>query len=95
MAWPISYGSGYSNPYATPVARFKNARARGLYGIGMGTFPMRQGYPSPVPPELLPNGAPPPLPPPPAPSIISGIPDWLLLLGVAGGALWMWDRYGK
>lgn len=90
MAWP--YDQRNYSPALTRAYR----RGGGLRGIGMATFPLRQGYPSPVPAELLPNNAPAPAPPAPCPQaqLIPGVSNWLVLIGAGLAGLWLYDKYG-
>lgn len=93
MAWPVDQRN-YS-PALTRAYR----RGAGLYGIGMGTFPMRQTYgpvPVPVPANGNANGQPVPAPPAPCPQaqLIPGLPNWAVLVGGALAGLWLYDRYG-
>lgn len=69
-------------------------RRSGMYGIGLTDFPLRQGWPNPMVVGQQ-QAAPVPPPPPPAPpTLLPGVPNWILAVGAIGGLFWLWDKYG-
>jgi hypothetical protein len=72
------------NPYYRAIPR-----NTGLSGIGLTDFPLRQGWANPMVVGQQPAPAPAPAPPPKPASLIQGIPDWLLGVGVLGGLWWL------